>query len=252
MDHSQNNRFQDFFGEEKYVALKNHLYNYLLRKRAVERTLKKEKTGLTLEVGSGISPMMTCTNQIVYSDLSLLALQILKHTHKKGCFVVADSTCLPFKSGAFNYTICSEVLEHLPDDQKALEELARVMKPSGLLTVTFPHQKFYFASDDRFVKHFRRYELPEMETLLNNAGLRPVSTEKILGPLEKLTMRFVIVYFSLIQKLKFPKNKGMPYSRTIISFFKWVNLLYAGLAWLDAKIMPRFLSTVLLVKAKKD
>lgn len=250
MDYSNNNRFQDFFEEEKYVALKNYLYNYLLRKRAVEKTLKNEKTDLVLEAGSGISPVMTLTSRIVYSDLSLPALQILKRTYGKGWYVVADAMCLPFKTGAFNHAICSEVLEHLPDDQKALEELARVMKPSGILTITFPHRKFYFTIDDRFVKHFRRYELSEMETLLNNAGLRPVSTEKVLGPLEKLTMCFAIACFSLVQKL--PETKKMKHSRFIVFFFKWTNLFYACIAGMDAWIMPRFLSTVLLIRAKKD
>jgi ubiquinone/menaquinone biosynthesis C-methylase UbiE len=74
-------------------------------------------------------------------------------------------------------------LEHLRNAQQALKEMARVMKPSGQLIITFPHRKFYFANDDCFVGHFRRYELHEMQDRLTGLGLRPVSIQKVLGPL---------------------------------------------------------------------
>jgi SAM-dependent methyltransferase len=161
---------------------------------------------------------------------------------------------LPFKTGIFAHTICSEVLEHLADDRQALQELARVMKPSGQLIITFPHRKFYFAYDDHFVKHLRRYELSEMEDRLQTVGLSPVSIQKILGPLEKVTMWSVVVCFSLMKKFKpnRSKAKGPSNLMSIVApLFKWVNVFYAGLAWLDAKIMPRSLATILLIRAEK-
>lgn len=54
MNHSKANRFQNFFEENKYTLLKNYLYNYLLRKMAVEKSLQHENIKLILEVGSGI------------------------------------------------------------------------------------------------------------------------------------------------------------------------------------------------------
>ncbi len=62
MNHPKTNRFQDFFEESKYTLLKNYLYNYRLRKMAVEKCLHHENIKLILEVGSGISPVMTRTN----------------------------------------------------------------------------------------------------------------------------------------------------------------------------------------------
>jgi hypothetical protein len=35
--------FQDFFVDDKYINFKNHLYNYLLRKNAIEKVLRNEK-----------------------------------------------------------------------------------------------------------------------------------------------------------------------------------------------------------------
>ena len=162
MNHYPANRFQNFFEENKYTSLKNYLYNYHLRKMAVEKNLQNENIELILEVGSGISPVMMKSRDIIYSDLSFSAIQLLKHSYGKGYYVVADGMSLPFKSGVFSHAISSEVLEHLADDRQAIKEIARVMKPSGHFIVTFPHRKFYFAIDDRFVGHFRRYEINEM------------------------------------------------------------------------------------------
>jgi len=252
MNHFHAGRFQDFFEENKYTTLKNYLYNYLLRKMAVEKNLQSDNANLILEVGSGISPVMMKSRDIIYSDLSFSAIQFLKHSYGKGYYVVADGMRLPFKSGVFSHAISSEVLEHLADDRQAIKEIARVIKPSGHFIVTFPHRKFYFAIDDRFVGHFRRYEINEMVGQLKDAGFRPLAIQKVLGPLEKVTMCFAVLCFSIIQKFQYKKG-NIPRNLVIVniftSIFKWANLYYAILVWLDARIMPRALSTVLLINS---
>jgi SAM-dependent methyltransferase len=49
-----------------------------------------------------------------------------------------DVTRLPFRDGAFDAVICSEVLEHIPESRKAIEELVRVLKPGRPLAVSVP------------------------------------------------------------------------------------------------------------------
>lgn len=255
MSLSSSNRFHDFFVEDKYILLKNHLYNYLLRKRAVERNLENSGGDLILESGSGISPVMTRVDSIIYSDLSFDAISILRRNHRRGHYLVADAMNLPFKPGVFSHTICSEVLEHLPDDGKALKELSRVMRPCGYLVVTVPHKKSYFGNDDRFVHHFRRYEIFELEEKLKAAGLMCVHIQKVLGPLEMITMRLVVLGFSKFPMLKSNRQKTAPKYRLFqlfVPLFKWANRLFMGLAWLDARVTPRAFASVLLIKAKKS
>jgi SAM-dependent methyltransferase len=280
------NRFEDFFGDEKYVALKNGLYNYLLRKRAVEKAMRDEAKGVVLEVGSGLSPVLTSWDRVVYSDLSFPALVQLRRDHGKGQYVVADGMNLPFKAGVFSHVISSEVLEHLEDDRKALREIAGVLAPGGGLVVTFPHRRFYFANDDRFVHHHRRYELNGMTSLLQEAGFDTVSVRKILGPLEKITMMLVTGCLAAGRRGEGTANRAggdnrrrgnerrsldgpdqalpggkmkdrmqdmkaspsLP-SKGWLRLYRWANRAYAGLAWIDACVMPRALSTVLLIKA---
>ncbi|TMU50846.1 class I SAM-dependent methyltransferase [Flagellimonas algicola] len=45
--------------------------------------------------------------------------------------VKADICNLPFKNDAFDVILCNHVLEHIPNDTKAMQELFRVMKPGG-------------------------------------------------------------------------------------------------------------------------
>jgi len=246
------NRFQDFFEDEKYLALKNYLYNYLLRKRSVENAMQSEEKGVVLEIGSGISPVLTSWDRVVYSDLSYTALSTLRRLHGKGHYVVADGMNLPFKAGSFSHAISSEVLEHIEDDSKALREIAGVIKPGGGLVVTFPHRRFYYSNDDRFVRHHRRYELAEMTSRLQEAGFNPISVRKVLGPLEKITMIMVTVCIAVFQGARGTKRTGAKQTGpagALIGLFKWTNRVYAGLAWFDAVIMPRALSAVLLIKA---
>ncbi|MDO4729192.1 MAG: methyltransferase domain-containing protein [Bacteroidota bacterium] len=46
--------------------------------------------------------------------------------------VKADICALPFEDNCFDMILCNHVLEHIPDDTKAMEELFRVLKPGGI------------------------------------------------------------------------------------------------------------------------
>ena len=45
--------------------------------------------------------------------------------------VKADICDLPFENNSYDIILCNHVLEHIPDDTKAMQELYRVMKPGG-------------------------------------------------------------------------------------------------------------------------
>jgi SAM-dependent methyltransferase len=92
--------------------------------------------------------------------------------------VGGDATAMPFGDGSFDRVIAAEVLEHIPDDQAALHEIARVLRPGGLLAVTvpawLPERVCWRLSDDYHNVpggHVRIYTRPELETKLRRAGL---------------------------------------------------------------------------------
>ncbi len=197
---------------------------------------------------------MAESDNVVYSELSFSALRTLKSRQRMGFFVAADATHLPFKTASFSQVVCSEVLEHLPEDRPAFREMAAVLRAGGSLILTFPHRHDYFACDDRFVNHYRRYELGEMEERLREAGLNPVEIRKVLGPLEKITMMLATSAISHFQRMRGDRNgsgrrPGMV--QTILPIFKWLNRLYCLPVRLDNWAMPRFLSAVLLIRSVK-
>jgi ubiquinone/menaquinone biosynthesis C-methylase UbiE len=255
MFHHQKKSFQELFKDHKYVSVKNYLYNYLLRKRAIAKCLKDDNPILMLEVGSGISPLVTDRKNIVYSDISFEAISILKQSQTSANYVVADGAHLPFKANTYSHVICSEVIEHLPDDRPAISEMFRTLKkPQGRLILTVPHRKRYYGYDDRYVKHYRRYELLEIRDRLKAAGFQPICIQKILGPLEKITMLGAVFLFSNMNKSKsLPMSGGKNLKPMLMGFsvfvLKWINQCYKGYAWLDAKIMPRSFSTVILIES---
>jgi len=55
--------------------------------------------------------------------------------------VKADICQLPFEDNSFDMILCNHVLEHIPDDQKAMQELYRVLKPGGLGIFQIPQDK---------------------------------------------------------------------------------------------------------------
>lgn len=52
--------------------------------------------------------------------------------------VKADICNLPFANNEFDIILCNHVLEHIPDDTKAMQELYRVLKPSGMAILQIP------------------------------------------------------------------------------------------------------------------
>ena len=52
--------------------------------------------------------------------------------------VKADICELPFADDAYDFVLCNHVLEHIPDDDTALKEIKRVLKPGGIAILQIP------------------------------------------------------------------------------------------------------------------
>lgn len=94
--------------------------------------------------------------------------------------MVGDALRLPFPDATFDRVICAEVLEHVPDDRRAMAEIARVLKPGGTAAVTVPRfwpELICWALSDEYHLveggHVRIYRLAELRRRLRSAGLLP-------------------------------------------------------------------------------
>ena len=72
----------------------------------------------------------------------------------QGVDIIADVCRLPFKDESIDEIICSEVLEHVADLVKAMEEIHRVLKPGGKVMIKVPHVKSLDAFRDPTHKNF--------------------------------------------------------------------------------------------------
>ena len=95
--------------------------------------------------------------------------------------VQGDALHLPFPDATFDRVICSEVLEHIPDDRGAMGELARVLRPGGTMAITVPRfgpELINWALSDEYHNvpggHIRIYRRRVLEARLCSTGLRVV------------------------------------------------------------------------------
>ena len=92
-------------------------------------------------------------------------------------FIVADAQHLPFRDEAFDKVLCTEVLEHIPDDQEVIQELYRVAKAGAEVAVSvpryWPERIFWTLSWEYWHTpggHVRMYRPGEMAGYLREKG----------------------------------------------------------------------------------
>jgi SAM-dependent methyltransferase len=102
----------------------------------------------------------------------------LKHlTDPRHRSLDASLTDLPFTDASFDSCLCTEVLEHIDNDDQAVRELARCLRPGGRLLVTVPHPPAPFDPN-----HVREgYTLADMTALLERHGVRIVASARCFG-----------------------------------------------------------------------
>jgi SAM-dependent methyltransferase len=93
--------------------------------------------------------------------------------------VKGDALDLPFADGTFDCVIASEILEHVPEDDKAIAELVRVLKPGGALAITVPRwlpERVCWALSDEYHAneggHIRIYRADQLRGKVAGHGLR--------------------------------------------------------------------------------
>ena len=114
----------------------------------IRQLLNVDGPGLALDIGIG-------TGYTTYSvfdarpttcvDVDIANLRLYRERvcsvpgARRPLCVAAEAVALPFKAGAFRFVLCSEVMEHLADDDTATRELARVMAADGTAVITVPY-----------------------------------------------------------------------------------------------------------------
>ena len=126
-------------------------------------------------------------------DLSPLAVAATKA--RGGRVAQGDLLALPYASARFDVVTSFDVLYHawIKVDAQAVRELARVLKPGGLMLLKAPALKILWGAHDEAVHSRHRYTRGEMEALVRGAGLtlvRSTYANSLLFPV-LLSRRFL-------------------------------------------------------------
>ncbi len=150
------------------------------RRRMVERLIR-EHAGppprRMLDLGSGggyfCEQLAAQGYRMTAADFLPGGLRCLQAAGVAAAAAVAEH--LPFRDASFDAALALDVLEHV-DDQAAARELARVIRPEGLLVVTVPAFSWLWSYRDEAAGHRRRYHRALLRQLLTGAGFHVEQT----------------------------------------------------------------------------
>lgn len=137
-----------------------------------------------LEVGGGqggLTALLYPQAHITNLDFNPDYAQAACNKQPQVTFVCGDAINLPFADHAFDAVTMFDVIEHIPDHQKAVIEALRVLKPNGFLLISTPNENWRFpyyslmksiCPEEGAIMaewgHVRRgYKLDELKQLIN-------------------------------------------------------------------------------------
>jgi dolichol-phosphate mannosyltransferase len=165
------------------------LQRYWQRRRYAVITKLAAGAERVLDVGCGSSRIIG-SGRLVGLDIVLAKLRFAR---RYGNPLVHGSIFeLPFKNEAFDCVICSEVIEHVPADERVFDELERVLKPGGRLILGTPDYDRWrwraleavygkFSPGGYADEHITHYSRANLAAYLEARGMRLESVEYVGG-----------------------------------------------------------------------
>lgn len=144
-----------------------------------------------LDVGCGMGFMsealVRAGRDVVPLDIELSLVQ--RTTRRIDSYVPHGNGTLyagyavPFADASFDTLVCLDVIEHVEDDARLVQEFQRVLRPGGQLVLTVPALQMLYGQRDKNIGHYRRYNKPLLRQRFIAAGFELETLEywNILG-----------------------------------------------------------------------
>ncbi|MEO0479326.1 MAG: class I SAM-dependent methyltransferase [Planctomycetota bacterium] len=194
-------------------------------KDTFEKSRQSGEKPRILEVGCGPGGMLPLVER--FGDVHALdiSFESMEQCRDSGYpkVVAGSGLDLPYKDQSFDMVCLFDTIEHIPEDQKVLEEARRILKPGGVVFVSVPAYQFLFSQNDRLVHHQRRYTKAMLRERFAGAGLAP----------KKLTYFNTFLFPLILPAVMMVKAKekivGLPEGQTNLShsFFKPIHDVFA-------------------------
>lgn len=134
----------------------------------VDRAIAAHATfahGLLLDVGCGLKPHERVFDRHVSRYLGI-ELSVDSGYRGNRADLYGTASALPIGDACIDTVLCTEVLEHVPDPDAVVAEIARVLRPGGIVLMTAP---FVYPVHDKW--DFFRYAPDGVSTLMRRHGL---------------------------------------------------------------------------------
>jgi ubiquinone/menaquinone biosynthesis C-methylase UbiE len=136
---------------QKYDPESYHLHSGLairlietLRVDAIKAAIQSQPHDRILEVGVGAGNVLEKIEQGRLTGIDISETVLAKAKRRlKNCqaeLIKGNAQALPFSDGVFNKVICTEVLEHVEDPRKVIEEMRRIAETGAVIVVSIPNE----------------------------------------------------------------------------------------------------------------
>lgn len=156
---------------------RTHFIDVWTRRAMLERLGPVRRGSTVLDVGCSagylLEDLRERTRQATLIGVDLIA-EGLRRAHTvvpEALLLQADACALPLADASVDAVVSANVLEHVPDDERALAEIFRVMKPGARAVIVIPLGPGMYDYYDRFLGHVRRYARGEIAAKARGAGL---------------------------------------------------------------------------------
>jgi SAM-dependent methyltransferase len=106
------------------------------------------------------------------------------HSHVPNALLLhADACALPLVDACVDGAVSANLLEHIPDDDRALAEICRILRPGARAVVVVPVGPGSYDCYDRMLGHERRYARGELARKARSAGMRVLQDIHLGAPL---------------------------------------------------------------------
>lgn len=222
-----------------------------LLKRILEQIARQFDHPVLLDVGCGTGLNFSVLSQFGRTFSSDASEEALKFSQGRGVerLVCSRVEALPFPSGSFDLVTSLDVLEHIDDDLKALEEMWRITKEGGWVLITTPAYGFLWSEHDEALHHRRRYTAKELRNKLEHSGFKVARISYFIT-----SLFFPILVFRIIQNLL---KKSVRPKTSHVLLPSWINSLLIGILELEGALfrwmnLPFGVSIVCLARRPKE
>lgn len=156
----------------KLAALEDTHWWYRERRHLLARSIAGMTPGRALDIGAAGGGNSRVLRDAGWSVAPLeYGAEGAGVARERGLPVIrADATALPVEDAALDLVVAFDVLEHILDDDLAVQEVLRVLRPDGTFLIAVPADPKLWSAHDEAVDHVRRYTRETLSGVLERNG----------------------------------------------------------------------------------